>query len=133
MKNRIVYVDCIKGLSIMIVVLIHVFESSICINSVSGEGGAWHSLTHAFIMPLFAFMSGLFIHGFYNLIDVRSKFERLMIPMLTLGVAYAYMKGHSFVEYAMHDFKYGYWYLLFLFESIIIISFVEYIFEPFKF
>ena len=62
MKHRLEYIDQLKGFAIFLVVTGHVLEYCL-VSTDSGYESVWHKLIYSFHMPLFAFLSGLFMKG----------------------------------------------------------------------
>lgn len=80
MKNRLMYVDVLKGFAIMAVVLFHInfeFPSSKLFNF-SILGGMWH-------VPLFFFISGFFISE-AKLADTKSFLWNKMKSLYIKGL-----------------------------------------------
>ena len=125
-KQRLEYVDQLKGLAILLVVVGHVFIFSF---RVQGEAyiSPWHDVIYSFHMPLFAFLSGLFIKGIDSLQRLRKLAERFLIPMIVIGGTYTLWRGLDLVDFVFHGYKFGYWYFLFLLSAYAIITVYEWI------
>ena len=117
--QRLEYIDELKGLAILLVVMGHIME--FCLYS--GKTSFLHDAIYSFHMPLFAFLSGLV---FTSLIDgkkiwnkVQKQSFRLLVPFLTMGLFYSHtlFQGESFW---FQPFKQGLWYLWFLWQSYLI-------------
>lgn len=87
MKNRIEYIDQLKGLAIILVVMGHV-----CSHSFSIDGTGFNYFYSSFHMPLFAFLSGIFSYkGFKEwnnhelLLFFKKKTCRIIIPFIWWG------------------------------------------------
>lgn len=121
-NNRIEYIDNIKGFAILLVVMGHVIANwfndfyGMLANDIDNRLVVW-KLIYSFHMPLFMFCSGLFqpvlnenstckeVFG----IIIR-RFKVLMVPYFFSGMLLWYVTGQpSF-----------YWFLLILFEFIVI-------------
>lgn len=89
--NRVLYIDNLKGLAIILVVMGHVSYISLGI-----DGTVFNASYISFHMPLFMFLSGIFaFHSFqnYNTQEVfyiiKKKFFRTIIPFTSVGVIYS--------------------------------------------
>lgn len=124
MKQRVTYIDQLKGFAILLVVIGHVLEY--CFTSAdSGYESIWHELIYTFHMPLFAFLSGFFMKGINSWNSLRMKTERLLIPFLSIGSLYVLWRGFSLQSFFMSPFKYGYWYLWVMFLAFFPITMFE--------
>lgn len=121
MKQRLQYIDQLKGFAILLVVVGHVIEW--CFNETSTS--LLYRIIYSFHMPLFAFMSGLVFRGGNNFMEGLKKFgkqtERLMLPFLVVGLIYSYSVLHlNYEAFFQHLYKQGYWYLLFLLQCYLL-------------
>ena len=124
MKERILYIDWLKGIAITLVVMGHVigfdiYSGSDCMNSFL------YRLIISFHMPLFVFLSGLVVNYEYkNLTStiklVVKKIKTLLFPFLIVGILYVLWRGISINRFFEDSNKFGYWYLLTLFELYIV-------------
>ena len=111
MKQRITYIDELKGFAILTVVIGHVFY--FCFRAEGVEyNSPWSELLYSFHMPLFAFLSGLFIKPWANWKALRKSLERLGMPLLVMGGLYTLWRGFSLQDFIHSEFKYGYWFFL---------------------
>ena len=136
--NRFPFIDALRGLAIIIVVFGHVetyaffnFEG----NTILGN------LFKSIQMPLFFFISGFVtykanfqckdINSFFILI--YKKVLHLILPALTLGLIYTYLKSDStFIDFISDAAKKGYWFTFALFEMFLVYYFIVYIMGKFK-
>lgn len=121
MKQRLHYIDQLKGFAILLVVVGHVIEW--CFNETSTS--LLYRIIYSFHMPLFAFMSGFVFRGESNFMESLKKFgkqtERLMLPFLVVGLIYSYSVLHlNYEAFFQHLYKQGYWYLLFLLQCYLL-------------
>lgn len=124
MKQRILYIDELKGFAIFLVVVGHVFQFSFGSKD-CGYVSVWLDFISSFHMPLFAFLSGLFIKEITSWSQLRKLLERFGIPMLVVGCLYALWRGKGLAEFFFNEFKFGYWYFLFLFTAYILVTLLE--------
>jgi len=121
MKNRLEYIDKLKGLTIILVVMGHVYYFSMA----QSECVAFDIIS-SFHMPLFMFLSGYVAHKgitspFWSSGQLFRKIWRLMVPMFVFGVLFTFTFSsiHSVEDIlrAVWQFlaapaKNGYWYLM---------------------
>lgn len=119
MKQRIEWVDILKGLAIFLVVFGHVE-----VYSENHLDGFFYRLQDIFCMPLFFFLSGLFAKPQYSVGDsilcIKKKFIQLMIPFLVCGSFYVFIMSDkpwwALFWYPHGQGHCGYWFVLVLFE-----------------
>lgn len=107
--ERLVYVDRLKGLAMLSVVMGHI--SLWCF-------GNEHTFTYNFVysyhMPLFMFLSGIVIKTLPSLNKCFSKLLRYLLPFITIGIVYAFYLHKTIIFFLQDSMKMGYWYLLVL-------------------
>lgn len=113
MNNRIQYIDRLKGMAILLVVIGHLM--AFCTR---GERNPIYEVICAFHMPLFMFLSGLVMshtppHCFRTNY-LWKKALRFMLPMLWFGLLFTYTGGKDLMAFAADRYKQGYWYLYIL-------------------
>ena len=93
MKERIVYIDRLKGFGIFLVVLGHLIQN----NVVNGTSNILFNIIYSFHMPFFFFLSGYVaykstkIDSFKTIPSyIRSKSIALLIPMLSWPLIHKY-------------------------------------------
>ena len=115
MKERIVYIDNLKALAIFSVVVGHVFYFTW--NKYSDI--VWNHLIVAYNMPLFFFLSGLFVKDDFSLKKLGRKAKSLLIPFFTIGGIYSFVKN-GFSELFYGGSHFGYWFLPTLFTMFVL-------------
>lgn len=115
-KERLQYIDALRGFAMLMVVFAHVeiysffnFGPDTCLTK-------FISTVH---MPLFFFISGLCIYKpnqNYALNKIRKDFCRLVIPAFVVGFIYTNFK----LDFLEDNMKAGYWFTLSLFEMLLI-------------
>ncbi|WP_288360957.1 acyltransferase family protein [uncultured Bacteroides sp.] len=116
MKQRINYIDRMKGMAILLVVMGHLYFFSY---------GQSDSIVFCFIssfhMPLFMFLSGLVSSPSLSLMCCVKKILRLLLPMLFFGLCFTVSfsqinaieeLGLLFISFIQKASKNGYWYLM---------------------
>ena len=116
MKQRLEWLDIMKGFTIILVVLGHVLNSQ---NLFNHPVNIW---LHYFHMPFFFLLSGfLAIHSLKQslLSNIRKKIISLILPFISCGLFYHLTMSNvsAFVSNVHHG---GYWFLLSLFTCWIL-------------
>lgn len=115
--NRIEYIDSMRGVAMLMVVIYHVslyFHSDNIITKI---------INVQLELPLFFFISGFFAermvaHGFKKaMID---KLLHLVVPTLLMMSLFCWVMNLDFFEGLQKRLKEGYWFTLVLFEFIIV-------------
>ncbi len=118
MKQRIQYIDRLKGVAMMSVLIIHV----IVIGNLSETPDAIAHHLYPIAMPLFMFLSGLVISSVPWGKKLFKKLAVLLLPFIIVGTLFAFTCHHKNpVEYINNPLKYGYYYLLTLSETTIML------------
>lgn len=99
-KQRIAWIDIAKGIAIILVVIGHCIPDAASSMGISVTGYRWlHDIIYSFHMPLFFFLSGYIIvrenmvrAGKRPLDIIKSRWNRLMIPYVFVGLCYAPFK-----------------------------------------
>jgi acyltransferase len=63
MQKRIEWVDIVKGLLILTVILGHAIQESLKVRFISFEDNLWRNIIYSFHMPAFMAMSGYVAQG----------------------------------------------------------------------
>lgn len=113
------YIDRVRGLAMLLVVMGHVILFSE-FNGLQVEKSCLFQIIGLFHMPLFFTVSGVNVKYDYDVKHGARKLCRrtlqLIIPFLILGSLYTYTLGsHSFVDFLSSYMKEGYWFLWVLF------------------
>ena len=116
MKQRIDYIDRMKGLAIILVVMGHVYGMAFA----QSDDVAYRVIS-SFHMPLFMFLSGLVACSgattpFWNLPKLGRKLRGLLLPLIVFGMCFTMTWAKDF-ETGLKCFwespnKNGYWYLM---------------------
>lgn len=106
---RIVYIDRLKGLAMILVVMGHL----ILVSFKNPVGNPLFAICETTEMMLFSFLSG-FVVTTMSFGKVIKKLPQLLLPMLTVGIVYTYYSGRQWDNFVNSPFKCGYWYFLFL-------------------
>lgn len=85
--NRITFIDSLKGLTILLVVMGHITEKAIGLSDTP-----FNEFYASFHMPMFIFLSGLFAYKSFsqwNFAEVATFFKkkvlRIIVPFVTIG------------------------------------------------
>lgn len=114
MKERVIWIDQLKGVAILLVVIGHILWHSMRLGDVHIDGCLLLSFIYSFHMPLFMFMSGIVIRSVPDFGKLFSKICQFFIPLLIVGLIYSYCMGYDIRTFAFSSTKLGYWYLLVL-------------------
>lgn len=112
MNYRIQYIDRLKGLAILLVVIGHLM--AFCTH---GERNPIYEVICSFHMPLFMFLSGLvltYTPPHYTARYLGKKALRFLLPMLWIGLLFTYTNGKDVMAFIADRYKQGYWYLYIL-------------------
>lgn len=120
-QTRIQYIDALRGLTMILVVICHVAADLFGIRGV--EDGSIHSLIKQFRMPMFFFVSGFvlykenFIYNIKNILSfLKRKISIQIIAPLIFIIIYTYVKERSLYDSLFSTFKAGYWFPFTLFQ-----------------
>lgn len=99
-RPRIAWIDIAKGIAILLVVIGHCIPDAASSTGISVPAYRWlHHVIYSFHMPLFFFLAGYMIvrqnilHSGKGAVDiVKSRWKRLMVPYLFVGLLYAPFK-----------------------------------------
>lgn len=116
-------IDQAKGLAIFLVVMGHVLN--FCFYGDNASNSFCYKIIYSFHMPLFMFISGMVVKdSCLNLknigMDLNKRFRTLLVPMLVIGLIYAYSFGYTIIEFFKEYNKLGYWYLMALYSLYVI-------------
>ena len=122
MKQRLEYIDALRGLAILLVVFMHVpqygFGQSI--------GGYYMEMAILLAVPLFFFISGLFVSleitPPISIKKIGKRLHSILLPTFLIGGLYAMLNHISFMDMLQDKFKAGYWFTVTLFEFFVIID-----------
>jgi fucose 4-O-acetylase-like acetyltransferase len=133
MRQRLEYIDALKGFAILLVVMGHVipwsFESLDAVTSMSPTPILLWKIIYSFHMPLFMFISG-FLFGQSHFTSVKEyfvkmwkKMKMLIIPWLVCGILVQMWRGGRELTY---------WYLLTLFQLLLLVGIENFFFDKIK-
>lgn len=119
---RIQYIDKLKGLAIILVVMGHIAEKSIGI-----KDSVFNLFYGSFHMPLFMFLSGIFAYKSFkrysineSLIFLKKKALRILLPFLVVGGIYSYMNYSDVTSVWLGTTCSSYWFLPALFLCMLL-------------
>lgn len=120
MSSRIEYIDRLKGLAILAVVMGHIIYFVFHLS----EDLIWGYI-YSFHVPLFIFLSGYVISTPPHMLKLIKRMIALLMPAITIGGFLCYVTGHSLLYFVTDDMKLGYWYLFVLaFFYLLLIPFL---------
>ena len=102
MGERVLYLDFLKGVSIPLVVVLHVAAVGLSeteINSFSWQVcNMFDSLTR-FVVPIFVMVSGAIFLNKQKKVNVYNSIKRLLIPLLFWSLAYSFVVNVSHSDF----------------------------------
>lgn len=120
-NKRDVSLDYAKGFAILLIVIFHIYGYT---------GRHENSLVYSFCqniqIVIFIFVSGVLV-GKSKQISIRSKATRLLVPFVSFYIIWGIIDYHNLSLFLLDEFKFGYWFVLVLFEIILIYVFLSYI------
>jgi len=125
--ERLVYIDILKGIAIILVVMGHMFSpyKNYLDSSVN-------QIIYSVHMPLFFFLSGYVFRvdkeKHYLRRTITKRVLTLLLPFFCFSAVYCFVKDLSYYDLLFTDeLHYGYWFILVLFEITIISMFLKYL------
>lgn len=123
--ERLVYIDLLKGIAIILVVMGHMF-----VPYTDWLDSSINQMIYSVHMPLFIFLSGFVFHVYTgkhgSLKTIVKRAFALLLPFFTFSALYCYSKDLSYTEMLLADEMHkGYWFTLVLFEIVAISTIVE--------
>lgn len=115
-RIRLTWVDCGKALLIFLVIYNHVIVFSF---NHYGKG-VITSFICSFYMPLFFFLSGMFMKDNNDVSRLAKRAVNLMVPFLVLGSLFTWRLGDSYESLFLERMHNGYWFILALFSINIV-------------
>lgn len=123
MGKRIGYVDAMRGLAMLLVVIGHVFYFSFC----DKTNVIYRILSDELQIPLFFMVSGFLVsvpgRGFWSF--VGKKAFLLCVPAAIFMAAYVWKDGGDYVSAWVDSGKCGYWFTFSLFWFILLYSLMK--------
>lgn len=110
MTERLNYIDRLKGVAMLMVVIGHLILYSFK----NANGNPIFAVCETTEMMLFSFLSG-FVVTSMSFCKMLKKMPQLLLPMITVGLMYTFYSNKSLEDFIYSPFKHGYWYFLFLF------------------
>lgn len=121
-KNRIKYLDAMRGFCILLVVYGHLEMET----SVNAAG----SIFSTFRMPLFFFLSGFLCYSSFTPLSVnkfkRRTFGQLLPTIITGSIFIILMRNGDFEDALFDKSKAGYWFTLVAFEIYLLYAVFSY-------
>lgn len=118
MNNRIEYIDAMRGLAMIMVVIGHFF-----VYSFHYHNALFLNINATLQLPLFFMISGFFAPHILKesfIKAVWNKFSRLVIPAILMFSIYVWVFDLNFINGLYDPFKYGYWFTFVMFGYTII-------------
>ena len=119
MNNRLNYIDSLKGLAMLLVVMGHI----ILFCGLGNDNNVFLRSIVLINMPLFLFLNGLVVRPLpldNSWTYLGRKFCQIMIPFISWGLLLTLFKHETYINFLLNYWKFGYWYLIVLFELFIL-------------
>lgn len=116
--QRIQYVDAMRGLAMLMVVIWHVFTMSLHYENTFSYHFNW-----VLQMPIFVMISGFFVNKSLNTSFqsiVSNKFNHLVLPAFLMMAIYCWTCSKDYINVLYDTFKGGYWFTFLLFAYLLI-------------
>lgn len=125
--ERLVYIDILKGIAIILVVMGHMF-----VPYTDYLQSPINQMIYSVHMPLFIFLSGLVFHLSQSKKATRTTIIKralsLLLPFFCFSAVYCFAKNISYTDMLLkNEMHNGYWFTLVLFEIILISIISEYV------
>lgn len=129
-RNRIAYIDAMRGFLILTVVFVHIFDHALFEEGVFATRTWIIDLICVFFLPLFFFISGLFAHKSMPHTIMRGLIEKsrcILLPTIITWAIFNLSTDYNLYDGLNDPFKNGYWFTYALFEIYLIYTFLDYI------
>lgn len=118
--ERLVYIDILKGIAIILVVMGHMF-----VPYTDYLDSTVNQMIYSVHMPLFIFLSGFVFHlsqGKHSVrITIMKRILSLLLPFFCFSAVYCFANDISYSDMLLkNEMHNGYWFTLVLFEIILI-------------
>lgn len=124
--ERLVYIDILKGIAIIMVVMGHMF-----VPYTDYLQSPVNQMIYSVHMPLFIFLSGFVFHLSKGKNGIKTTVTKrvlsLLLPFFCFAAIYCFAKNISYTDMLLkNEMHNGYWFTLVLFEIILISIIAEY-------
>lgn len=133
MSKRILWVDVVKGLLMLAVILGHAIQEPLKVRDIEFENNIWRNIIYSFHMPAFMAMSGYLMYrpnssGGKYLSSIYKRFKQLIIPFFlwSIPLFFVYHNVDNIWDYILLP-KYGYWFLWALFFINVIYTLIDWV------
>lgn len=121
MKNRIQYIDCLRGFTMILVVYSHVIGYAYLID----KNSFMNCYFMQFRMPLFFFVSGFLAYSFLDKAKYFKKLKRRLLgqffPTCVMLLLFDKYSQSNIASSLLDTYKNGYWFTLVVFELFLFI------------
>lgn len=117
-KERLTYVDCIRGFCMILVVIWHLSFTFDVTQTM------FNRVLFSFMLPLFFFLSGFLVKQnftIFNYIEsIKKRVYGQLLPTIFVGTIYILWINRPFLDVLLDINKAGYWFTLVLFEMFFV-------------
>lgn len=122
MSERIKYIDALRGLAMLMVVMVHVEGFSVFVEEF--HMSLFRRLCEALMLPLFFFISG-FLARPCSENKLFKKSMQLLIPACVWGILYTFHIHKDITSFFLNVYKFGYWFTITLLEMLVVLSVIS--------
>ena len=119
--NRLKYIDALRGLAILMVVIVHIEGFGIFVEQF--HISILRQLFEAIMLPLFFFISG-FCFKIQSTKELRRCCIRLIVPAITLGIIHSLLYEKEILSFFCNVYKFGYWFTITLCGMFVILHYI---------
>ena len=119
-NKRAVHLDYAKGFAISLIVIYHLYGYT-----GRDNGSVIYSICHVTQLPIFFYVSGLLYTRTINeglRINIVNKGIRLLLPFCSFYVIWCIIDIQNILAFPVDEYKLGYWFILALFEMMLLYS-----------
>ena len=130
MGKRIGYIDAMRGLAMLLVVIGHVFYFSLC----HLDNVIMRILSEEVEVPLFFMVSGFLVNipkcGFWKFLGKKAFL--LFVPAALFMALYVWMEGSNYISSWIDSNKGGYWFTFSLFQFVAVYTVLKLVSQKMK-
>ena len=129
MGKRIGFIDAMRGLAMLLVVIGHVLNFSVC-----HDNAIMRILSGEVEVPLFFMVSGFLVNipksGFWKFLGKKAFL--LFVPAAVFMALYVWMEGSNYISAWIDRYKGGYWFTFSLFQFVAVYAVLKLVSQAMK-
>ena len=130
MGKRIGFIDAMRGLAMLLVVIGHVLNFSVC----HLDNAIMRILSDEVEIPLFFMVSGFLVNipksGFWKFLGKKAFL--LFVPAAVFMALYVWMEGSNYISAWIDSYKGGYWFTFSLFQFVAVYAVLKLVSQAMK-